>query len=302
MHCSYGTYELGESSAAAVARFREPVRDDLYMFVDTVERGEGSTPAAIEVGYGITDAWDDLVGAIQEIAPTTVKGVNQRVTKLSTTFDRETNMIYVMIEENRDDQALQRAQVNRLFRDRRCHAHTARLIEGEARASHTAWAQSMDASDAARSGVIVLRAQEEIWELRAADRKLQEQFIQALTALKSCQTQLTAALGRIQILEATRVLAQPEKMAAKRTTRANPTTTTTTTTTSVIDAQLEALIEQGIAKALAARDADRITNGDDSYVSGKDLKKKMIDKYCQRGEMKKRKSELWNLRVKSNDV
>nr|GFB10308.1 hypothetical protein [Tanacetum cinerariifolium] len=56
-----GTYE---SSAAAAARLREPVRDDLYRFVDTIERGEGSTPAAMEVGYGITDTWDDLVGAI----------------------------------------------------------------------------------------------------------------------------------------------------------------------------------------------------------------------------------------------
>nr|GEV15308.1 hypothetical protein [Tanacetum cinerariifolium] len=66
-----GTYELGESSIAAAARPREPVRDDLYRFVDTVERGEGSTPDAMEVGYCITDTWDDLVGAIQEIAPTT---------------------------------------------------------------------------------------------------------------------------------------------------------------------------------------------------------------------------------------
>nr|GEY13077.1 putative reverse transcriptase domain-containing protein [Tanacetum cinerariifolium] len=33
-----------------------------------------------------------------------------------------------------------------------------------------------------------------------------------------------------------------------------------------------------------------------------DLKKKMTDKYCPRGKMKKLESELWNLRVKSNDV
>nr|GFB94813.1 hypothetical protein [Tanacetum cinerariifolium] len=32
------------------------------------------------------------------------------------------------------------------------------------------------------------------------------------------------------------------------------------------------------------------------------MKKKMTDKYCPRGEMKKLESELWNLRVKSNDV
>nr|GEW07582.1 putative reverse transcriptase domain-containing protein [Tanacetum cinerariifolium] len=177
-----GTYELGESSAVAATRLRELVRDDLYRFVDIVERGEGSTPTAME--------------------------------------------------EKLDDQALQRAQVNKLFRDRRYHAHTASHIEGEARASRTAWTQSMDASDAARFRVIALRTQVRRSGTRAADRKLQAQFIQALTTLKLCQTQLTAALGRIQILEAARVPAQPE----------------------------------GVAKALAARDADRNKNGDDNHV------------------------------------
>nr|GEV46909.1 reverse transcriptase domain-containing protein [Tanacetum cinerariifolium] len=58
-------------------------------------------------------------------------------------------------------------------------------------------------------------------------------------------------------------------MAPKRTTRANlATTTTTTTTTSVTDAQLKALIEQGVARALATCDANRNTNGDDNYNSG----------------------------------
>nr|GEX36569.1 reverse transcriptase domain-containing protein [Tanacetum cinerariifolium] len=57
-------------------------------------------------------------------------------------------------------------------------------------------------------------------------------------------------------------------MAPKRTTRANPAITTTTTTTSVTNAQLEVLIEQGVAKTLAARDADKNTNDDDSHVSG----------------------------------
>ncbi|GKD95466.1 putative reverse transcriptase domain-containing protein [Tanacetum coccineum] len=44
--------------------------------------------------------------------------------------------------------------------------------------------------------------------------------------------------------------------------------TTTTTTTTVIDAQLKALIDQGVANALAARDADRSQNGEDSHDSG----------------------------------
>nr|GFB33183.1 hypothetical protein [Tanacetum cinerariifolium] len=59
-----------------------------------------------------------------------------------------------------------------------------------------------------------------------------------------------------------------EKMAPKRTTRSTPVITTLTpeTTTSVTDAQLQAMIDQGVTDALAARDANR--NGDDSHTSG----------------------------------
>nr|GFB53361.1 reverse transcriptase domain-containing protein [Tanacetum cinerariifolium] len=179
-------------------------------------------------------------------------------------------------------------------------------------------------------------------------------------------------------------------MAPKRTTKSSPATTTTTTTL-VTYAQLKALIDLGIARVLAARDADKNTNSDDNHVLGTgarrskrvtrectypnfmkckplnfkgtegvveltqwfekmeivfrisnyyvenqnkfstctllgsaltwsnshvmtigpdaayamtwvDMKKKMTDKYCPRGKMKKLESELWNLRVKSNDV
>ncbi|GJZ45053.1 reverse transcriptase domain-containing protein [Tanacetum coccineum] len=53
----------------------------------------------------------------------------------------------------------------------------------------------------------------------------------------------------------------------KRTTKESP-TITTTTTTPVTNAQLKTLIDQGVADALAARDADRSMNGDDSHNSG----------------------------------
>ncbi|GKF55090.1 hypothetical protein Tco_0165430, partial [Tanacetum coccineum] len=122
---------------------------------------------------------------------------------------------------------------------------------------------------------IALRTSDLAWqakirELEAADRRRQEQLLQVLTLLKSCQTQLTAALGRIQTLEA-RVTTYPEapkeagiiyflmirrKMAPKRATRANP-AIETTTTTFLTNEQLRALINQGVADALAARDADR---------------------------------------------
>nr|GFC10354.1 hypothetical protein [Tanacetum cinerariifolium] len=56
----------------------------------------------------------------------------------------------------------------------------------------------------------------------------------------------------------------------KRTTRASP-ATTTTTTTPVTNSQLKALIDQGVADALAACDADRSMNESDEiekYVGG----------------------------------
>ncbi|GJY55045.1 hypothetical protein Tco_0446709 [Tanacetum coccineum] len=59
-------------------------------------------------------------------------------------------------------------------------------------------------------------------------------------------------------------------MAPKRATKSTPVTTTpaptTTTTTPVTNAQLQAMIDQGVTTALAARDANR--NGDDSHTSG----------------------------------
>nr|GEV91914.1 hypothetical protein [Tanacetum cinerariifolium] len=79
----------------------------------------------------------------------------------------------------------------------------------------------------------------------------------------------------------------------KRTTRESP--AITTTTTPVTNAHLKALIDQGVADALAACDVDRSINGDDSHNSG-------TDKYCPSGEIKKLETEIWNLKVKGTDV
>ncbi|GJZ88882.1 hypothetical protein Tco_0660664 [Tanacetum coccineum] len=55
-------------------------------------------------------------------------------------------------------------------------------------------------------------------------------------------------------------------MAPKRATRSTP--AITTTTTFVTNAQLKALIDQGVADALATRDTDRSMNVDDNHNSG----------------------------------
>nr|GEZ83509.1 hypothetical protein [Tanacetum cinerariifolium] len=130
----------------------------------------------------------------------------------------------------------------------------------------------------------------------------------------------------------------PKKAAPKRTTRLNPGATSnpnqapSTTTTIVTNAQLQAMINQGVNVALAARDANRTGNdnhtsrtgvkrterdGDGFHISNclaenqvkfaictllAELKKKMADKYCPRNEIKKIETEFWNLEVQGTDV
>ncbi|GJY97051.1 putative reverse transcriptase domain-containing protein [Tanacetum coccineum] len=62
------------------------------------------------------------------------------------------------------------------------------------------------------------------------------------------------------------------KMAPKRAMRSN-TALEITNTTSVTNAQLKAMIDQGVIAALAARDADRNMNGVDSHISGMGIRR-----------------------------
>nr|GEV37047.1 hypothetical protein [Tanacetum cinerariifolium] len=106
--------EVEESSAAGAARKDEPavarddpyylVREELYGFVDRVDVAFGR-PMSRELDYGITDTWDELVRAIEEIAPTTLQGVNQRVTNLSTVVEQDTTIMYGIIEDAQDDRS-----------------------------------------------------------------------------------------------------------------------------------------------------------------------------------------------------
>ncbi|GJX42876.1 hypothetical protein Tco_0257866, partial [Tanacetum coccineum] len=119
-------FEVGESSA--VVATRQPGLDFThatdYSFVDTMDATPGR-PMSREVGYGITDVWDDMVGDMEE----------------------------------RDDRALQRARVNMLFRDRRYHLHTAMLLESEARHTRQAWSQAIDCNRAVHAELLAYRAE-----------------------------------------------------------------------------------------------------------------------------------------------
>ncbi|GJU70497.1 hypothetical protein Tco_1256756 [Tanacetum coccineum] len=90
---------------------------------------------------------------------------------------------------------------------------------------------------------------------------LDREAVYARIAWTSSEERSAAIEAHVRILEA-------QKMPpTRRTMRTTPTTTTTPTIT-VIDAQLQALIDQGVAAALAERDASRSRDGDNSHGLG----------------------------------
>ncbi|GKB59320.1 hypothetical protein Tco_0915506 [Tanacetum coccineum] len=236
------------------------------------------------------DAWDEIVEAMMEIAPTTLEGVDQRVTELDTTVRQRIEEFQVRFEEAYDDRAYLRARVNTLFRDRPYHRHTALALDREAVYARIAWTGSEERSAAIEAHVRTLEA-------------LVATLIAQTTSL---QTQLTTTLGRIETLEAR----DPESQDGPA------------------EAGSNSLIDRGVAAALAEHDASRTRDGDNShayefqsqvkYASctlqgsaltwwnshiravGQDvayampwtaLKRMITDKYCPRGKIKKMESE-----------
>ncbi|GJV60891.1 hypothetical protein Tco_1466991 [Tanacetum coccineum] len=59
-----------------------------------------------EIGYRIRDAWVDLRDAIEEVAMTTLKRVNTRVTELAVVQEQDTQDIYGVIEDTQGRQTL----------------------------------------------------------------------------------------------------------------------------------------------------------------------------------------------------
>ncbi|GJS10500.1 putative reverse transcriptase domain-containing protein [Tanacetum coccineum] len=296
-------YEVGESSAAAAARPAGGLRAD-YGFVATMDRLVRRDPERY-VGYGITDSWDEIVETLQGAPVSTDTELGAHMREFESLVRRDTDEIYTRLDDEQGQRQLLAGRVNMLFRDRRTHALTRQLMETEAGMSREAWRRAMDSSDLAHGGVISLRTtvyaqmeeitelqsadrrrqrvmselldtdrrrREEMRELRAADRTRQQQIFQTLTAVMSLAgyrlLPYKDSQGRWRYCTAR--AAEEVKMAPKRATRTTRATTTpaptATTTTNVTNAQLQAMINQGVNAALAARDSTR--NGTDSHSSG----------------------------------
>ncbi|GJU56231.1 hypothetical protein Tco_1229945 [Tanacetum coccineum] len=232
--------EVGESSVAAADRPIRGRRAD-YRFVGTVDT-EIRRQRTEEVGYRIRDVWVDPREAVEEVAPMTLEGVNTRVFELAAVQEQDTQDIYAVIGDTQDMQTQIYQRVETLGDDSQYHYETARLLDQEALVSREAWGRSIEVSYMARSEIMALRS------------VVMGQQAGQVTTL---QGQVTALQGQQGPSGGPAQPVAPEEAG---------TLETTTTTTSVTNAQLQAMINQGVTAALAARDATR--NGDDSHTSG----------------------------------
>ncbi|GJY06073.1 hypothetical protein Tco_0373127 [Tanacetum coccineum] len=178
-------YEVGESSSAAAARPTGGFRAD-YGFVATMDR-EIRHDLERDVGYGITDTWDEMLVDMPGVPATDDTELGRRMTEFATRVRQDTDEIYVRLDDEQTKRQLMAGWLNILYRDRRAHARTALLMEREARMSQEAWGRSMNTSDLEHSDVILLRTtvlgqQAMIKELQAADRRRQAAITELLAA------------------------------------------------------------------------------------------------------------------------
>nr|GFC41266.1 hypothetical protein [Tanacetum cinerariifolium] len=90
-------YEVGESSSAAAARPAGGFRAD-YGFVATVDREIMLDPER-EVGYRITESWDQIVETLQGAPVSTDTELGRYVREFETRVRQDTYEIYIRLDD-----------------------------------------------------------------------------------------------------------------------------------------------------------------------------------------------------------
>ncbi|GKD55909.1 hypothetical protein Tco_1289296 [Tanacetum coccineum] len=129
-------YEVGNSSSAPTTKPIGGFRVD-YGFVATLD-GEIRRDTERDVGYGITETWEEMLVDMPGAPATDETELGRRLTNFVTTVRQDTDEIYGRLDDAHDARSLLSGRLNMMYRDRRAHARTALLMEREARLSREA--------------------------------------------------------------------------------------------------------------------------------------------------------------------
>ncbi|GJU72427.1 putative reverse transcriptase domain-containing protein [Tanacetum coccineum] len=251
---------------------------------------------------------DEMVEDMQGTpAMTNVAGLSQRMTDFVMTLRQDTDEIYRRLYDAQDDRSLMSGQLNMMCRDRRSHARTARLMESEARLSHEAWMvvlqrQQTPARKPTRSEIPEEADNSTIFscDLKKMAPKRTTRSTLATT------TTLTAFVTDEQLK---RLIYQgvADALAARHTDRTQNGKDSHDSGTSYKQLLYENQIKFSTCTILGSAltwwnsHVKTVAHNVAYVMNWTNLKRKMTDKYCPRGEVKKLECEMWNLKVKESD-
>nr|GEX08902.1 hypothetical protein [Tanacetum cinerariifolium] len=271
-------YEVGESSTRG--------RGVDYGFTDTVE-AEMRHRGIREVGYRIRDTWIDLAEAVPDRASTTLEKVNTRVVKLAELHEHDTQDLYALLEDAHDvtDSRDSPSDERHEMRDGR---HAIRVVS-------TTW--TAEESRTARRGrtrgksgytfprfpeyfrANVFNAPREPYVVKQDNGSFIDNIIFDLNRAPDSPHLHTISPNQFHCFHCKDVLRDEEANQVKF------------ATCTLLDA------------ALTWWNGQIQTLGPEAYaMTWEVLKKKMMNKYSPQGKLKKLEIELWNLKIKGNDV
>ncbi|GJT09628.1 putative reverse transcriptase domain-containing protein [Tanacetum coccineum] len=300
-------YEVGESSTA------RPVggRGTDYGFVSTVD-AKARRQGISEVGYGIRDTWVDPTETVAEITPMIVGEVNTRVIKLAELHEHDTQDLYALLEDAQDSRSrisqrvdMDSQRVDLLMGDRMTLQETVWMVEEEAYASREAWAHSIGLSQATHQELQTHRDHAEIAALRETDRRRQAQMVETLHVMRDMRREMGDMQAELLALREQRRRARqpaPDARIPDHQDASGDADSHGTKGVVGLTWWIEKMESVFNISGCAIENQIR-TLGPEAYaMTWKVLKKKMTDKYCLQEEIKKLEIELWNLKVKGNDV
>nr|GEY33674.1 hypothetical protein [Tanacetum cinerariifolium] len=273
-----------------------------YGFADTVEaemrhRGIG------EVGYGIKDTWIDPAEAVPEMAPTTLEKVNTRVTELAELHEHDTQDLYALLEDAQDGRtrisqrvAMDSQRVDLLMGDRMTLQETVWIMEEEAYAVREAWAHSVGLSQTVHHELQTLR--EKVNKTWTESTPPNTNTPPHHMTPESVHAMINQALLRNS------TNGDGSQSSHEDNTRHVQTTRPCFYANFIKCHPLNFKGNEGVVDAALTWWNSQIrTLGPEAYaMTWEVLKKKITDKYCPQGELKKLEIELWNPKVKENDI
>nr|GEU84775.1 reverse transcriptase domain-containing protein [Tanacetum cinerariifolium] len=290
-------YEIGESSTDRLTKGRGIA---FFSTLDAEARRQGIG----EVRYGIRDTWS-LLSSMSMIQYALPEDTQDSKTRISQRVTMDSQRVDLLMKDMIAHQETILIVDEEAYAAREAWAHSIGLSQAEAYAAREAWAHSIGLSQAVHSELQTHREQVYTYKFQLQAHQTQQQLHGTLI-----QTHHQAMIDQALLQNSTN---GDENHSSHEDNRRNVQTARPCFYADFMKCQpLNFKGTEGVVKfatctmldaALTWWNSQIRSLGPDAYaMTWEVIKKKTTDKYCPQGEIKKLEIELWNLKVKGNDV